>query len=55
MAGGPFVCGTRFTLADMLLFCFLDFAATVGQPLDASHTNLGAWFQRVRARPSASA
>lgn len=53
MDGREFVCGARFTLADILLFCFLDFAATVGQPLNPANSNIGAWFQRVKARPSA--
>ena len=34
MAGKTWICGNRFTLADILLFCFLDFGATVGQPLN---------------------
>jgi glutathione S-transferase len=55
IVGGEFICGKRFTLADILLFCFLDFAATVGQPLDPANTNAADWFQRVKARPSASA
>ncbi|HEX4080046.1 MAG TPA: glutathione S-transferase family protein [Rhizomicrobium sp.] len=50
-----FICGDRFTLADILLFCFLDFAATVGQPLDAANANLAAWIERVQTRPSATA
>ena len=50
-----FVVGTRFTLADILLFCFLDFAASVGQTLDPANANLTAWFDRIRARPSTSA
>jgi glutathione S-transferase len=32
MAGKEFLCGTRFTLADMLLYCWIDFANQVGQP-----------------------
>src|ERR1700750_3445288 len=31
---GPWIAGDRFTLADILLFCFIDFGGTVGQPLD---------------------
>jgi glutathione S-transferase len=55
MAGREFVCGARFTLADILLFCFLDFAAGVGQPLDTANTNIAGWFGRIKARPSAAA
>jgi glutathione S-transferase len=53
--GREFVCGKRFTLADILLYCFLDFGNNVGQPLNADFKNLTAWFARVKARPSAAA
>jgi glutathione S-transferase len=52
---GPFIAGERFTLADILLFGFLDFGAMVGQPLDPANTKVAAWFERVKARPSAAA
>jgi glutathione S-transferase len=55
MAGKEFVCGKRFTLADVLLYCFVAFGGQVGQPLDPAFTNLGAWFARVKDRPSAKA
>jgi glutathione S-transferase len=55
MAGKEFICGKRFTLADILLFCFLDFGATVGQPVNADLKNVIAWFARVKERPSAKA
>jgi glutathione S-transferase len=32
IAGRPFICGDRLTLADIMLFAFLQFAATVRQP-----------------------
>lgn len=50
-----FVCGKRFTLADVLLYCFLDFGNQVGQPLNPDFGNVSAWFARVKARPSVSA
>lgn len=53
-AGRAWLAGERFTLADMLLFAFLDFGAAVGQPLDPANANLAAWFERVKARPSAA-
>ena len=53
LSGRRFVAGERFTLADLLLYCFLDFAAGVGQPRPAELRNLAAWFERVAARPSA--
>ena len=55
MEGRAYVCGDRFTMADILLFCFLAFGAQVGQPLPAEARNVSAWFERVKARPSAAA
>ena len=53
--GGDFICGKRFTLADVFLFAFLDFGTAVGQTLDPSLEWLPGWFARVAARPSAAA
>src|SRR5690606_11780688 len=55
LAGKTWLCGDRFTLADVLLYCFLAFGATVGQPLTPANTNVKAWFDRTAARPSAKA
>ena len=55
MAGKQFVCGDRFTLADIMLYCFLEFGISVGQPLNAANKNISAWYERVAARPSAAA
>jgi glutathione S-transferase len=55
MTGRDFVCGKRFTLADILLYCFLDFGGQVGQPLDPDNKTLAQWFARVKARPSTAA
>lgn len=52
---GPWIAGDRFTLADILLFAFIDFGGQVGQPLDPAFAKLTAWFDRVKARPSAAA
>jgi glutathione S-transferase len=52
---GPWICGERFTLADILLFAVIEFGGQVGQPLDPSLKNVSAWFERVKARPSAAA
>lgn len=51
---GDWLCGSRFTLADILLFCLTDFGAQVGQPIPDGYTKLKAWSQRVAARPSAA-
>lgn len=55
IAGRDFIAGPNLTLADILLYCTLDFAQTVGQPLNRDNKNVAAWFDRVAARPSAEA
>ncbi|HVZ68800.1 MAG TPA: glutathione S-transferase family protein [Rhizomicrobium sp.] len=55
MAGKEFICGKRFTLADILLYVFLDFGNTVGQPLNPEFANIASWFKRVGERPSVKA
>ena len=55
MAGKTFICGERFTLADILLFVFADFGAMVGQPIPEGLPNVAAWFKRVAERPSVAA
>ena len=52
MAGKDFICGSRFSLADILLFAFLEFGTSVGQPLDPKCEQLQVWYARVAARPS---
>ncbi len=55
IAGRDFIAGDSLTLADILLYCTLDFGATVGQPFSADNANIAAWFARVNGRPSAEA
>lgn len=55
MKNNQFIAGSRFTLADILLFAFLDFGRTVGQQFDATLTWIPQWFARVESRPSAAA
>ncbi len=55
MDGREFIAGPRPTLADLLLYAFLDFAGGVGQPLDRGHARVAKWFDRMAARPSAEA
>ena len=50
-----FIAGDKLTMADILLFAFVDFLNKVGQPLDPGLKNLSAWFERMKARPSAAA
>lgn len=55
LAGRQFVCGDRFSLADILLFTFLAFGAEVGQPIPDEAAWVKNWFERIKARPSAAA
>ena len=55
IAGRQWIAGDRFSLADILLFVFLEFGASVGQPMNPELKNIGAWYERVKARPSATA
>jgi glutathione S-transferase len=55
MAGKDYVCGKRLTLADILLFAFVDFFNGVDQPLNPDLKNISAWHARMKARPSANA
>jgi glutathione S-transferase len=55
LAGNDYIVGDRFTLADVVLFVFLDFGASVGQPVDPSLKNVNAWLERVKSRPSTEA
>lgn len=52
---GLYLCGERFTAADIWLYVWLDFGASVNQPFDRTLPNIGPWFERVAARPSAAA
>ena len=55
MSGKDFVCGSRLTMADILLFAFVDFFAGMKQPLNPELKNIGGWYERMKARPSAAA
>ncbi|MEO8418135.1 MAG: glutathione S-transferase family protein [Methylophilaceae bacterium] len=54
LGAGPYLCGERFSVADIWLYVWLDFALTVNQPFDRSLPRVGPWFARVAARPSAA-
>ncbi len=53
--GREWLAGTRFTLADILLFSFLEFGNQVGQPLGNEFPNLAQWYQRVEEREAVRA
>jgi len=53
MEGRDYVAGTRFTLADILLYSFIEFGAGIGQAYDKKAlANIAAWEERVAARPT---
>lgn len=53
--GHEFITGDRFTIADIWLYIWLDFADSVKQPFDRGLHNIGPWFKRIAARPAAEA
>jgi len=53
--GKEFICGDRFSLADIMLYCFLNFGTTVGQPLNEDNKNVVNLYNKIHTRPSASA
>ena len=55
MARRDYIVGERFTLADIMLFCFVGFGSKVGQPLDPAWRSLAEWYARIGERPSAKA
>ena len=50
-----FICGDRFSLADIMFYCFLNFGTTVGQPLNEENKNVVNLYNKIHSRPSASA
>ena len=53
LAAKDYLAGDRLTLADILLYAFLDFGTGVGQTVDPALKNVGAWFNRLNERASA--
>ena len=50
-----FIAGDSLTMADMVLYCCMDFCKDVGQAVDTDLPNIAAWFERMNALPSAAA
>ena len=50
-----FVCGDRFSLADIMLYCFLKFGDTVGQTTNPEFKNIVRLMSRIDSRESAKA
>jgi glutathione S-transferase len=55
IAGRETIVPKRFTLADIVLYAFLDFGTSVGQGLDPANRNLAQWLATTKARASAKA
>ena len=55
LEGKEFICGDRLTLADIMLYCFLNFCATVGQPINEGNKNISALYAKLDSLDSASA
>ncbi len=56
MASKIWFCGDRYTLADIMFYCFMAFRAPEGgSHLPSGCKHLPAWFERVKARPAAQA
>jgi len=50
-----YICGDRFSLADIMFYCFLNFGMTVGQPLNEDNKNVVNLYNKIHSRQSASA
>lgn len=55
LKGRSFVCGDRFTLADITLGAFLRFGVAMGAPLPPGLVWVPGWLERLGERPSFSA
>jgi glutathione S-transferase len=55
IAGRKTIVPGRFTLADVVLYAFLDFGAMVGQAPDPGLKNIAGWLESTKARPGADA
>jgi glutathione S-transferase len=53
MQGRTWICGERFSLADIHLYCFLQFGENHGQPIPAECDWAQGFFARMKARPTA--
>ena len=55
LEGKEFICGDRFSLADIMFYCFLNFGSTVGQPINQDNTNIVSLYEKIGMRESSSA
>ena len=54
MEGKDYIGGDKLGLADLVLYCCLDFTQSLGQTISSDLKNLTTWFERMSQRPSAS-
>ena len=52
---GPFVCGARYSVADITALVAIDFMKPAKLAVPPEHTNIAKWHAKVSARPSAGA
>lgn len=55
LAGRAYLCGDRFTYADLIFHGFASFFIKLGQPLDPDLVHLTAYLERVGVHPALSA
>lgn len=55
LEGKEFICGDRFSLADIMFYCFLHFGSTVGQSINQDNTNIVSLYEKIGMRESSSA
>lgn len=55
IVGREWITGSHLSLADLVLYCCVDFVAHAGQPPNPDLKNINAWFKRMDVRPSATA
>lgn len=55
LADRQWLCGDRYTIADIVLLTTLDFALWIGEPLPENLTNLRGWHERATGRYAGSA
>ena len=55
MVGRQWICGERFSFADVFFFGMIDFADGAGQPLNPAFENVCAHHRRMEARASVGA
>ena len=53
--GKEYICGDRFSLADIMFYCFIKWGTEAGQPLNPENINVAKLLEKLDALDSASA